>query len=316
MGSYHARLIAETTGLELAGVCDTNPERLAAAEHDHAGIRAYSELKALLADSAVDLVALVTPHDEHCPQAVAAAKAGKHVVVDKPMCLSAREGQRMIEAARRAGVMLSVFQNRRWDGDFLTVRKIVEHGTLGPVFQIESSVGGWGAPGGWRRVKKHMGGNLLDWGAHLVDQANILAASPPVRVFAQMQHRVWDVDIETHDKLLVCYESGLVADIEVTCVAWSGKQRWRILGEKGALDKAGFGDDPVRVRTDVATFGAEVLVPPLPGAWQSYYQNVSDHLNKRAELAVKPEGPLLAMRVMDAAFASAQSGKMVSLVKE
>ncbi len=313
MGRYHGEVIPRTKGLELLGVCDLDRGRREAAEKDHPGIRTYADTAAVFADPEVDLVVLATPHDTHCPLTLAATKAGKHVVTEKVMCLNAREAEKMIEAARKAGVMLSVFQNRRWDADFLTVRKIIEDGTLGPVFQVESAVVGWGRPGGWRGVRKHCGGGALDWGAHLVDQANQLAGCAPVLVFADMQSHTWDVDIETHHKLLIRYESGLLVDIETSYNAWVEKDRWRVLGEKGALTKKGFGDDPVRVRTTVGSFQCTVEVPPLAGAWEAYYQNVADHLTKKADLAVKPEQCLTAMRVFDAAYASAAKSKAIAL---
>jgi len=313
MGRLHAQYINGCEGLELVAVCDVDGAKRAAAAADFPAIRTIADARRVFRADDIDLAAIVTPHDTHCPLAVAAAKAGKHVVTDKVMCLNAREAEKMIDACAQAGVMLSVFQNRRWDGDFLTVRRIVEDGTLGPIFQIESSVGGFGLAGGWRAIKKHMGGWLLDWGAHLVDQANILAGCEPVSVYAEMPHRVWDTDIETHDKVLIRYESGLVADLEVTSIAWSPKQRWRVLGEKGALTKEGFGDDPVRVRTNVGSLGAGAEIAPVPTTWEEYYRNVSAHLNKRAELAVKPCECLKTMRIMDAAYASAKSGRSVPI---
>jgi scyllo-inositol 2-dehydrogenase (NADP+) len=313
MGRYHAEVIPKTPGLELLGICDTDPARLEAAGAEHPGIRSYADTAKVFGDPQVDLVVLATPHDTHCPLAVAGAKAGKHVVTEKVMCLNAREAERMIEAAAKAGTMLSVFQNRRWDGDYLTVRKIMDDGTLGTVFQVESAVVGWGSPGGWRGVRKHCGGGMLDWGAHLVDQANQLAGCPPVTVFADMQSHTWSVDIETHHKVLIRYASGLLADIETSYNAWVEKDRWRVLGERGALTKKGFGDDPVRIRTTVGSFSCSVEVPPVPTTWDAYYRNVADHLKKKAPLAVKPEECLLSMRVFDAAYASAAKGKAVAL---
>lgn len=316
MGRLHADHISRTAGLELAGICDTDPAKRALAEADRPAVRTWSDIAEVLADESVDLIVLVTPHDTHCPLAIRVARAGKHVITDKVMCLNAREAERMIAAAEKAGVLLSVFQNRRWDGDFLTVRSVVEDGVLGKVFQLESAVVGWGRPGGWRGVRQHCGGGLLDWGAHLVDQANLLADSPPVRVHAAMRHPKWDVDIETHHRVWIEYASGMLADIETSYDAWVDKDRWRVLGDRGGLVKKGFGDDPARIRTTVGSLQCSIEMPSLSTRWEAYYANIAEYLAGKAELQVRPEQCLRAMRVFDAAYASHARGRAVRLSAE
>lgn len=313
MGEHHAHLIEKAAGLELVAVCDVDPARRDRALSQRPHLRTYDDPRKLFGDADVDLVVIVTPHDTHCALAVAAAKAGKHVVTDKVMCMSVREADRMIAAASEAGVMLSVFQNRRWDGDFMTVRRIIEEGALGPIFEVESAIGGFGVPGGWRREKKHGGGQIMDWGAHLVDQANILGGFRPVTVFADLRTLVHSVDVDTHAKVTIRYDSGLVADVEVSCVSWLERPRWRIRGEAGALEKATIGGDPVRLRAQVGSFTATMEIPPMPTTWESYYENVAAHLLNGAELAVKPEESRVCMQVMDAAFASAAKGSSVKV---
>jgi scyllo-inositol 2-dehydrogenase (NADP+) len=203
---FHATLIQHTPGLRLRAVFSRTAERRAAAGADHPGISLPASYDELLADPQVDLVVVATPHHTHEDLAVRAADAGKHVVVDKIMALSVAEGERMIAAARRAGVKLSVFQNRRWDSDYLTVKHVLDSGLLGQPFVVESAVTSFGPspgyrnptsdrPRGWRTYAEFGGGPLRDWGAHLLDQAVQLAGPRPVAVVGDLQYRRdWDVE--------------------------------------------------------------------------------------------------------------------------
>ena len=203
---FHATLIAHTPGLALRAVFSRTAERRAQAAQEHPELTTHKDYAALLSDAGVDLVVVATPHHTHAEMVVRAAEAGKHVVVDKIMCLSVDEGQQMIAAARRSGVLFSVFQNRRWDSDYLTVRRVLEQGLVGEPYVIESAVTSFGPspgyrlptsdrPRGWRSYAEFGGGPIRDWGAHLLDQAVQLAGPAPQLVFADFQYRRdWDVE--------------------------------------------------------------------------------------------------------------------------
>ena len=135
---FHTYLVDLAEGLELYALAS------------RFGIKTVETFEEILADEAVDLVVLATPNDLHAPQAIRAMEAGKHVVTDKPMCLSLREADAMIAASRENDRLLSVFQNRRWDGDFLTVKQVLDEGLLGAPFLIEMFWGQYGVPRGWR----------------------------------------------------------------------------------------------------------------------------------------------------------------------
>ncbi|MCD6351580.1 MAG: Gfo/Idh/MocA family oxidoreductase [Armatimonadetes bacterium] len=313
MGAHHCGQIRNTEGLELVAVADVDPERAKLAGEQE-GVRAYSSLTELLEKSEAELVTLVTPHDTHAPLAIEALQAGRHVITEKVMCLNTDEADRMIEAARAAGRMLSVYQNRRWDTDYVTVRSVIEAGLLGQVFDIESAVGGYGRPRGWRGEKKHGGGMLYDWGAHLVDQVVQMVPSQPVRVFATMQHRVWDVDVETHASVHITFADGCVAHVDVGCISWIPRHRWLVRGEAGALFKQTLGDDSkVQVSTSIDSLSSRIEVDPVPASWGSYYENIAAHLLRGEELIVKPEQVRTAVAVIEAAFKSAQTGEAVAV---
>ncbi|MBC7287321.1 MAG: Gfo/Idh/MocA family oxidoreductase [Armatimonadetes bacterium] len=315
MGAHHCNQIRNTPGLELVAVADVSQERREAAAAEQK-VPVFASLTELLAGSDAELIVLVTPHDTHAPLAIEALNAGRHVVTEKVMCLTVAEADQMIAAASRAGKMLSVYHNRRWDGDYLTVRKIVEDGALGEVFDIQSAVGGYGRPRGWRAERKHGGGMLYDWGAHLVDQLVQMVPADPVRVYATMQHRLWDVDVETHAKVTISFANGCVGHIELSNISAMMPIRWLVRGEKGALSKDTLGGDSnVRVRKRSGEEFVEQEVKPLPTDWAAFYRNISAHLNEGAELAVKPEEVRKAVAVIEAAFRSAAEERAVELTE-
>lgn len=315
MGAHHCNQIRNTDGLELVAVAEPVTERRQiAAEQEQVPV--FKSLTELLDKSDAELVVLVTPHDTHAPLAIEALDAGRHVISEKVMCLNTAEADAMIAAARRNGRMLTVYQNRRWDKDYVTVRGVIDAGLLGEVFDIESSVGGYGRPGGWRAEKKHGGGMLYDWGAHLVDQVVQMVPAAPRCVFATMQHRVWDVDVETHASVHVAFANGCVAHIDVGNISWIRRHRWYVRGEKGALFKQTMGDESkVVVRTELKGVRSRMEIEPLQASWASFYENVAAHLLDGAELAVKPEESRTAVAVIEAAFISAETGNAVDLAE-
>jgi len=327
---FHSQLIKATEGLNLYAVSSRDPGRREEARSRH-GVVTYETLDQMLEDRNVDLVVIATPHSTHKELAVLAMDAGKHVVVDKIMCLSVSEADEMIEASKRNGVLLTVFQNRRWDGDFLTLRRILEEGLLGDVFLVESSVAGYRRPSGWREKREFGGGPFCDWGAHLVDQALIIAGSEPEYVFCDMQYRVWGTDVENYALCSIKFKNDLLYQIEVGNIVKAPKPRWRVLGEKGSFVKDGLDpqedglrrgevgiirEDPRfwgKVRTEVGGIQVEMTVETIPGTWTAFYRNVVNHLTKGEELAVKPEEVRKAIAVIEAAVRSAKEKKGVMI---
>ncbi len=175
--TFHAPLIAATPGLALRAVVSSDPAKVAA---DFPAARVVPDLGAALADPAIDLVVIATPNALHAPQAIAALNAGKHVVVDKPFALSAAEAETMAETAKAAGKLLTVFHNRRWDSDFLTVKRLIADGALGEVVQYESHFDRFRpvVRDRWRERAGPGAGAWMDLGPHLLDQALVLFGEP------------------------------------------------------------------------------------------------------------------------------------------
>ncbi|HJV40403.1 oxidoreductase [Caulobacter sp.] len=175
--TFHAPLIAASPGLALSVVVSSDPAKVAA---DHPDVRVVRDLDVALADPAIDLVVIATPNALHAPQALAALAAGKSVVVDKPFALSAAEARTMADAARRAGKLLTVFHNRRWDGDFLTLKRLIAEGKLGEIVQYESHFDRFRpvVRDRWRERAGPGAGAWMDLGPHLLDQALVLFGEP------------------------------------------------------------------------------------------------------------------------------------------
>ena len=330
--AFHCYLPTLAEGLNLYAIAARNPQAQQQAAADHPEARIYDGLDALLKDDHVQLVILATPHDTHHNLAIQAMDAGRHVVTDKVMALNAREAEEMIEAAERNRVMLSVFHNRRWDWDYLTVKKVVEDGLLGQPFLYHAAIAGYGVPRGWRGVKAQSGGIMYDWGAHFMDQALQLVPEPVETVFCDIIYRPnTGTDIGNYGLIRMQFADGTRYAVEVTNLCGIEKPRWFVQGDQGSLIKYGLDpqedamrrraileaeEDPARyarVVTYRSGWREEIVVPSVKGSWVSYYQNISDVLNEGAELIVKPEQVLRVMRVYDAAMRSAETNQVVRL---
>ena len=174
---FHAPLIAATPGLEVAAIVTSDPGRADHARKDHPDAEIVRDVDAIFArPDRLDLVVVATPNGSHVPLALRSIEAGVAVVVDKPLAATFADGRRLIERSESAGVVLTVFQNRRWDSDFLTLRRLLDQGRLGKVHRFESRYERWRPElrqKSWREdpAPARAGGLLYDLGAHVIDQA-------------------------------------------------------------------------------------------------------------------------------------------------
>jgi len=300
----------QAAGLELVAVCDVDAERRKAAEAEWPSVKTHASTAQMLKKSDVELVAVNTPHNMHAKLAIGCLNAGRHVVTEKPMCITTKEADAMIAAARRNKRMLSVFHNRRWDGDYMAIKDIIGRGLLGDVFQIELCGGGYGHPGHWWRSEKRIsGGTFYDWGAHFVDWVLGLV---PVKVSEISGHfvekAVWhDVTNEDHCQAVVRFANGCSAAIELSNLAALPKNRWRILGTKGAL--LDLGDEKFQVVSYKDGARMDCQVPYMASDWHAYYRNVADHLFLGEPLEVTAESARRVIAVIETAEKSSRAGK-------
>ncbi len=322
---FHAYLLTHEPRLKLTAVASRDPERRARAQADY-GVRTFETLEQLLDGGDVDLVIIATPHDVHARQAVAIMDAGKHCVCDKVMCLTSTEAEAMIAARDRNSVLFSVFHNRRWDGDYLTVRSLLDAGVLGTPRFFEIGIWRYGAPRNWRSRKDEVGTIMHDWGAHFVDQMFQLVPSRVVAVTARAQHDWPHLDIESYLGVDVTFADDTLYRIELSNRAHIGKPHWYVVGSRGALTKEGVdpqeaamlrGDiraaveDPAlaaRVTADLAGMLAESRVRTIRGDWTAYYRNIADALVDGAPVAVTAEEAHRGVRLLEAVQESLQVG--------
>jgi predicted dehydrogenase len=204
---FHSYLISLVPGLQLAGIASRDAatrERIVAER----GCRAYESFEQVLADPSVDVVVLATPNHTHADLAVTAMDAGKNVVSDKVMCLSVADCDRMIEAARRNNVLLSVFQNRRWDGDFLTLQQAMRDGSLGTVKYIELAWQGYGRVG--RLARSGGDGRRAFLRPRGASGRSIGSAFPQAieSVYCRMHHDYPTTDVESEALLVATFADG------------------------------------------------------------------------------------------------------------
>jgi scyllo-inositol 2-dehydrogenase (NADP+) len=325
----HSYLVKRTAGLQLAAVVSSSLEKRQQAAQEH-GVKTFATLEELLLENDISLVVIATPHHLHAEHAILTMNAGKHCVVDKILCMNSAEADAMIEASRRNRVLLSVFQNRRWDWDFLTLKKALQTGLIGEPFRFESRVSRYRPPKQlWRTEKATMGGILYDWGAHLIDQALQLIPHPVERVYCHISNRHWPIDIGTHCQLLLQFAEDIVFEIEISYLCHVKRPRWTVLGTLGAISQYGLDpqeaaiiagniesaqEDPanrLQIEYEQDGISQQRIFASVHGSWQSYYENIVDVLHGRAELLVKPQEVKTQIKIIEAAMRSAASGENI-----
>lgn len=336
MASYHHdELCKHDTPVEAYGVFDLDPKRNAVGEKK--GLKVYESQQAMLSDPDIDIILVATTNEVHKDISIAALRAGKHVLCEKPVTLCSDELLEIMEAAKETGKIFTVDQNRRTNRDFVLMRRNVEAGKIGEVYHIESRVeGSRGMPKGWRTIKRLGGGMMLDWGVHLIDQIMYMIPEKVTSVNCKMYHIDYK-DIDDNFTLDMTFESGLTALVEVATNNYIKLPRWYVLGKEGTL-KIGDWDckgEIVRCRDKANTWDEEICYTKA-GPTKTMAPRRSDTVIKtrlhepkdvvddlgviyRAlakaiegeELYVKPEQCLRVMRVMEAAFESNSKGETI-----
>lgn len=332
MGSWHYEN-AKRVPLEYTTVYDIDPERCKAAAE--LGLKVHETLEDFLADDGFDLVLVSTPNNFHHDLVIAALEAGKNVVCEKPVAMSSAELLDMMEAAKRTGKVFTVHQNRRWDADLDIVKRALKQDLLGDVFTVESRVHGQnGAMYGWRSFKVAGGGMMLDWGVHQIDQLIQLFGENIKSVYCNMA-KIKTTEVEDYFKLILTMKDGKVLQIETGTYNLIQLPRWYVCGSKGALQidtwgcpgkvtrakSSDFEWTPVIIHTAAGPTRTmsprpkdtleEIEIPEIAPDWCEFYLNVLDAVDGKAELLVKPAETLYVLRIMEAAFKSAETGEAV-----
>lgn len=326
---FHAPLIAAAEGLRLAAIGSRRVEEI---RRDFPEARAYENPQDLLADPAIELVVIATPNDSHATLARAALEAGKHVVVDKPFTLDAAEADALIALAARVDRQLSVFHNRRWDNDFLTVRRLVEDGRLGEVAYYEAHFDRFRPEikQGWRETEAPGSGLLYDLGAHLIDQALVLFGLPQAITADVTRQRAsartddyFHLVLDYGRRRAVLHASVLVRDPGPRfLVHGDGGSfvKYGIDGQEAALREGrrpggeGWGeDDPALFGRFTDADGTVATIDSLPGRYTAYYDGIAASIRDNAPLPVKAREARDVIRAIEAARRSANERRTIAL---
>ena len=331
--TFHAPVLSAVPGLELAAVASSRPHKVHA---DWPGVAVVPDAAALVGRSDIDLVVVATPNAQHHPVAKAALEAGKHVVVDKPFTLDVAEARELELLARRNNRVLAVYQNRRFDADYLTLKDLLASGELGRLVYLESHFDRFRPEvrDRWREQKVPGAGLWVDLGSHLVDQAVQLFGAPDTLQLDTAALRD-GAQVEDYFHAVLRYESGPHAPLRVvlhaTTLAAHAAPRYIVHGTRGSYIKHGVDpqEDALRAgqRPPMAGWGAdpqdgELVVPASDGGepqrqvWPTragnyleYYAAVRDAILGQGPNPVPPEQAVALMELLDLGARSAAEGK-------
>jgi scyllo-inositol 2-dehydrogenase (NADP+) len=326
--TFHAPLIAVEPRLHLARLASSRRDAIARSFPD---VAIDFSAQALIESADVDLVVIATPNDTHFSLALAALQAGKHVVVDKPFAITSAEAMPLIIAARERNLKLSVFQNRRWDGDFLTVADVIGRGELGEINYVESHFDRYrpAIKQGWRERAKPGSGVFFDLGAHLVDQALQLFGLPEA-VTADIAIQREHAEVDDYFHVVLRYGRRRVV-LHASTLASAPGARFTVHGSLGSLVIIGIdaqeaalkaGQTPAgahwgsNVKTSSATLttmnGAHAI-EVAPGTYPHFYRDMAAAIANNSAVPVDPCQALEVIRIIEMATLSSRDGRTITL---
>ncbi|HEY7484593.1 MAG TPA: Gfo/Idh/MocA family oxidoreductase [Streptosporangiaceae bacterium] len=333
---FHAPLIAAVPDLELAAVVTGNPERQASVRERYPGAAAVDDVERLWERAeSYDLAVVTTPNREHVPLAMAALTAGLPVVIDKPVAATATDARALAALADARGLIVMPFHNRRWDGDFRTVRSLVDGGDLGSVLRFESRFERWRPQikPGWKENPDpaDAGGVLYDLGSHLIDQAVALFGRP-LRVYAELDARRPGAKVPDDAFVALTHAGGVRSHLWMGAVTARLGPRYRVLGDRAGYvtygldgqeealragrtpaDEPGWGEMPPE---SYGTLGIPEATEPVrtePGAYQDFYAGVARAVRGAAPPPVALADAITGLEIIEAAMRSAAEGVTITL---
>jgi predicted dehydrogenase len=330
MAGYHHENIAKSfPELEIAGIYDIRDEAKQKAREK--GLNVYDSPEKLYADKSVELVLVATPNNFHKPYAIACLQSGKNVISEKPVTLDSKELEDIIKVSKDTGKFFTVHQNRRWDSDFVTAKKIFADGLLHKPYVIESRVqGSRQALHGWRGWKQNGGGMVYDWGIHLIDQMLNFFPQKVVSVNAIL-HKVFAPEVDDTFTASFRFEDGLHYIVNIAMNCFIIQPRWHICAEdgtaiiqnwdcEGKIVKLADSKDLGWVENIVYTSAGptrsmaprpketteELPLPKVSYEWTDYYKNIIASLEGKAKPIVTTDQALRVMKLIDTVFESDQ----------
>ncbi|KQS33592.1 Gfo/Idh/MocA family oxidoreductase [Dyadobacter sp. Leaf189] len=324
---FHSPFLSTNPGFKIKTVVERSKNEAQAFDPEIGNARSVDEL---LSDESIDLVFICTPNDTHFPYAMDALENGKHVVIEKPFAATEDEARQLFELAEKKGLVLTAYQNRRWDSDFLTVKKLLAEGKLGDIIEFESHYDRYREvvpTESWKEKSVPVGGNLYNLGPHLIDQVLVLFGEPET-VTAEIRTVRPHSEIDDYFDIRLGYKDKLVI-VKSSLMIYENHLRYVLHGTKGSFIKGGLDPQEETLRKDILPttqpWGVEPedrwgklysndftgVITSEPGNYAPFYQNVYDAIVHNAELAVKPEEILRTTRVIDLAAQSSRDKKVL-----
>lgn len=339
MGHNHVRDLCKRQDVEVVAVCDTDTAKLSDVP---AGIQVFDNMDAVIALPQVQVILIAVPNHLHLEAVRKAALAGKDIICEKPVALSVAELDEMERIVTECNVRFTVHQQRRFDGDYCTAKAVLESGTLGDVYTIQSGLYGInGNMHDWHVYRKYGGGMLYDWGVHLIDQMLMMVPGPIRTIFADVRN-VINAEVDDYFKILICFENGITAEIELGTYFLEDRDKWFerhwfIGGSKGTMYSDGF--DPegkicrtTRLLTNVpgqttmtAAGPTRSFGPPAPGvltteqlpvvktAHEKFFDHYVQAYREKKEFEVTIPQVRRVLKVMEAARISAATRSSVTV---
>lgn len=339
VGELHGQGALQTPGLSLGAFCDLNSDRLEQAKKDFKGIATYTSSKEMGNDPNIDLVVIATAPNSHAKLALDMITAGKHVVCEKPLCLSKAEADTIQQSALQAQVHLSCHQNRRFDVDYLAIKHAIDQGLIGDPFYLETFVGGFSHPCGyWHSHAPVSGGTAYDWGAHYIDWIVSLFPFKIDAVVGTRHKRVWaDVSNADQERIQVRFSGGQEAEFIHSDIAALRKPKWYLLGTRGAIvgkwqDILTYDADPLlyyipheipatempsQLTLNLRQENGEMVrqLPKLPERSHfAFHRNLADHILLGEPLAAPLSDSIKVVSVLEAASRSMDRGGTVEVI--
>lgn len=332
---FHGPLVSVTPGLELVAIVTRDPERRAAATRLHPNARLVDTVDDLMRiANELDLIVVASPNGKHVEHAARAIDAGLSVVVDKPFAGTVAQANALIDDARRRGVIIAPFHNRRWDGDFLTLRGLLDAGRLGNVVRFESRFDRWRVIPKPRWLEPNARANdegiLYDLHTHLVDQA-LLLFGPVTHVYAETRNCREGVQVEDDAFVALTHASGVRSHLTATIVAAEAGPRFRVHGDRGAFVKfgvdpqeemlksgrlpgqPGYGEDSPDFYGRLSDGAVSTSIPTTRGVYEQFYLSMCISLTTGSAPPVDPADAVAGLEIIEASYRSAAEGKVVTL---
>lgn len=337
MGHFHLNKVRSLDGVSVTAVFDIAKDKIDAAREE--GIATYLTLDEFLATD-IDLVVIATPNNWHETYAVAAMRAGKHVMCEKPATMSVKEMEHIMQCSKETGRFFTVHQNRRWDVDYRAVCRVVNDKTIGNITTIESRVlGERGVCYGWRADPEAGGGMLFDWGVHLIDQMLQLFKGETVTSVHARILSILTPAVDDFFEIEMMFSGGVCAKVLVGTFALQKLPRWFVFGDRGTMKLDDFSGEKgglARIRGEVKGFDSVVgkkslgpsrtMAPLEPQQLErmelnleedmslEFWRNLVEATKDKEELYVKQEEILRQMKIVEAAFLSAEQNEVIKLV--